>query len=89
MLMMHEIVWIRINYNCYQKLSNVAPASKRYAYFKYFFLKSVSCVINQPVSFSLDASLLMEKIRSTEVDETSTDRILQETGDNLQSSQPL
>ena len=37
---MYEIVWIRINYHYYQKLSNVAPASKRYAYFKYFsFLK--------------------------------------------------
>ena len=31
----------------------------------------------------------MEKIRSTEVDETSTDRISQATGDNLQSTQPL
>ena len=37
---MYEIVWIRINYHYYQKLSNVAPASKRHAYFKYFsFLK--------------------------------------------------
>ena len=52
-------------------------------------IKSVSCVINQPVSFSLDASLLMEKIRSIEVNETSTDRISQATGDNLQSTQPL
>ena len=46
-------------------------------------------MINQPVSFSLDASLLMEKIHSTEVDETSTDRISQAIGDNLQSTQPL
>ena len=44
-------------------------------------------MINQPVSFSLDAFLLMEKICSTEVDETSTDRISQATGDNLQSTQ--
>ena len=50
---------------------------------------SVSCVINQPISFTLDVSLLMEKIHSTEVDETSTDRISQATGDDLQSRQPL
>ena len=45
--------------------------------------------INHTVSFSLDVSLLIKKVCSTEVDETGTDRISQATDDNLQSTNPL